>query len=140
MTDVARNTDYRFDVQLAEGLAVEGWFYELTRGGDRFEVKNDKRALETGRVYVEFEHDPGQRGVWSPCGIARTEADCWIFALGDPVTSFVGVTTDRLAQLIARPDAVLTQPNGSCPTRGAGIRLSRLLGLDPAKANGRRAA
>lgn len=125
---MSRNSDYRFDVQLAEGLAVESWFYELTSGGDRFEVKNDRRALETGRVYVERSHDPGQTGMYVPSGITTTEADCWIFALGDPVTCFVGVSVERLRELVDSVWHIGRQPHGSCPTMGTLLPLPVLLG------------
>lgn len=138
MSAIPGNRDYRFDVQLHEGVAAQEWFRELA-GGDTFEVKHDKLALKTGRVYVEFEHDPGRAGIFVPCGIARTEAACWVFVLGEPATAFIAVPTSRLVELAARPDAVLEQPHGSCPTRGAAIRLGRLLG-NPALGLDERAA
>lgn len=133
MGAVSRNHDYRFDVQLAEGLAVEGWFYEMTRGGDRFEVKHDRRALETGQVYVETHDDPGARGAWRPSGISTSQADCWIFALGDPPRAFVGVPAERLKLLVncaEQSGRVLRQRHGSCPTVGVGVPLTALLGND----------
>lgn len=133
MGEVVQNRDYRFDVQLAEGLAVEGWFYELTRGGDRFEVKHDREAIRTGNVYVEYENDPGARDQWKPSGIATSEADCWIFVLGDPApVAFVGVERSRLLELArsaVRRGRSGHQRAGSCPTRGALVRLSDLLGV-----------
>jgi len=127
---VPHNRDYRFDVQLAGGLAVEAWFYEMASGGDRFEVKHDRRALETGKVYVEVAHDPGRQGQWKPCGISTSEADCWIFALGDPPSCFVGVSTARLRGLVEVAE-VRDQPYGSCPTRARVVPLRALLGLPP---------
>lgn len=126
MGTLARNGDYRFDVQLEEGLAVEAWFYEMTCGGDRFEVKHDQRAAETGNLYVEYEHDPGHTGNYQPSGIARTEADCWIFVLGEPAACFVGVATERLkglARRAVRSNRIGHQRDGSCPTNGALVRL-----------------
>lgn len=129
----AMNDDYRFDVQLSEGIVSEAWFYEMTRGGDRFEVKHDRRSADTGNLFIEFQHDPGGRGLWVPCGIATTEADCWIATIGDPVPhAFVGLDIDRLKGL-ARAERqrgkVATQPNGSCPTRGVLVPLALALGL-----------
>lgn len=124
-----RNSDYRFDVQLAAGLAVEGWFYELTRGGDKFEVKNDRIALDTFRVYVETAHQPGRVGPYVPSGINTTEADCWIFALGDPPRSFVGVPTEWLRWIVTNhAEREVEQPRGSCPTRGVLVAIEVLLG------------
>lgn len=129
MGAVTHNRDYRFDVQLREGLAVEGWFYELTCGGDRFEVKHDRRALDTGQVYVETHDNPGGGDRWRVSGINTSEADVWIFALGDPPLAFIGVTRDRLTQLVrANEQNILRQPHGSCPTVGVGVRLNDLLG------------
>jgi len=124
-----QNRDYRFDVQLREGLAVETWFYEMTQGGDRFEVKNDRRALETRNVYVETHDDPGGEGKnWKPSGIHTTEADCWIFALGDPPGCFIGISTPRLRLLIENAPSA-EQRFGSCPTRGRLVPLRSLIGL-----------
>lgn len=128
-TDNPGNRDYRFDVQLAEGVAAEGWFYELTRGGDRFEVKHDMRALETGNLFVEIANDPGRRGVWKASGIETTEADCWIFVLGCPPNLFLGIPTEHLRELLVDARYV-NQPYGSCPTRGALISLRQLLAAD----------
>lgn len=130
MGAVTTNRDYRFDVQLKEGLAAEAWFYEMTSGGDRFEVKHDKKALDTRRVYVETEHDPGATGEYVPSGITTTEADCWIFVLGEPKRlSFVGVEVDRLRELANASTRTVEQPYGSCPTRGKLVPLGRLVGL-----------
>lgn len=128
------NRDYRFDVQLTEGLVAESWFYEMTCGGDRFEVKWDHLALRTKRVYVEYEDDPGRRGEWQPSGIQTSESDCYVFVFGEhaPV-AFVGVATERLRALAAAlylsPGRQKQQPDGSCPTRAVVVRLSELLGL-----------
>lgn len=125
-----RNSDYRFDVQLEEGLVVEQWFYEMTRGGDRFEVKNDRRALETRNVYVETAHQPGAHGPFVASGINTSEADCWIFALGDPPESFVGIETGKLRLLAdLNSGRTVEQPLGSCPTRGVLLTLDTLLGV-----------
>ena len=123
------NRDYRFDIQLREGVAAESWFYEMTCGGDKFEVKHDHRALETGRVYVEVEHDPGRSGVYRPSGINTTESHCWIFVLGESAPlAFIGLSTDRLRELAGQSVRFAEQRFGSCPTRGALIPLTVLIG------------
>lgn len=127
---VQHNRDYRFDVQLSEGLVQEGWFYEMTCAGDRFEVKHDRRAQSTRNLYVEYEHDPGHRDEWQPSGISTTEADCWIFVVGDPVDCFIGVATNRLKRLAAEAKtqgSTAKQPVGSCPTRGALVSIETVL-------------
>ncbi len=131
MVGAVKNNDYRFDVQLAAGLVEEEWFVALTDGGSKFEVKHDRRAAETGNVYVEFAHDPGATGLcWKPSGIATSQAACWIFVLGSPHESFVGVETRRLRAMVRVAidwGLVGHQPYGSCPTKGALLSVDELL-------------
>jgi hypothetical protein len=129
--EVNTNRDYRFDVDFQTGLSAEIWFYEMCHGGDRYEVKRDARALETGNLYVEYQHDPGRTGQWQLCGIATTEADCWIFALGDPPHAFIGIEVERLktlARSACRRGDIGEQPFGSCPTKAALVKLDDALG------------
>lgn len=130
MSDEPHNRDHRFDVRLEQGLVAEGWFYEMTRGGDRFEVKHDQQASRTGNLYVEYEHDPGRSGTFIPSGIAASEADCWIFVLGEPPHSFLGIATDKLGELARsalKRGRKAEQPYGTCPTHGALVPITAVL-------------
>ena len=64
------NSDFRFD--LLVGNEVEGQL-GLILNGKRIEVKSDKLAHKTGKVFVEYE----SRGKRS--GIATTQADYYCF-------------------------------------------------------------
>ena len=104
-TDSARlqNTPEAFQAQLAEGhynelrvalyymlagchvrIGFDGARYDITlispRGGRRrVEVKWDKRAADTGRLYFEVENTR-QR---APSGVMATTADIWCHVLGE---------------------------------------------------------
>lgn len=126
----ALNRDYRFDFTLKEGQAKEQWMQELLGSTEpRVETKWDRPSLETGNLYVEYQDDPDAKGIWKPSGIATTEADCWIFILGDPVLGFLGLPTETvrgLARDAYRRGRTSVQPYGSCPTRGALVSLNAM--------------
>ena len=123
------NKDYRFDVQLEEGIVSETWFAEMSSRGDRFEVKWDKRALETGNLYVEYEDCHTGDGIFVPSGISRSEADCWVFVFEDPPGWCVLIEIERLkkwARMAIRGELKSEQRYGSCPTKGALVPLEWL--------------
>jgi hypothetical protein len=66
------NSDFRFD--LLVGNEVEGEL-GLILNGKRIEVKSDKLAHKTGKVFVEYD----SRGKRS--GIATTQADYYCFEI-----------------------------------------------------------
>lgn len=83
-----------FDLDLRDGEAAENRLLEVIRSGNGLvEVKADKLARQTGRVYVEEEY----RG--QPSGITSTEAEWWAIEVDDDV--FVLMRTERL-RTIAR--------------------------------------
>lgn len=76
-----------FDVDLRDGKAREDAFaYIVLRA--RVEVKSDRKAKDTGNVFVEFE----QKG--RPSGIRVTTADWWAFEVNRDC--FVLVPTVRV--------------------------------------------
>ena len=81
--------EYRFDINLAEGKMVENSVATLL-GSKSFEVKRDFKAAKTGNIAVEYEC----RG--KPSGIAVTEAEWWVYDLGN---SYLFMRTDELKKL-----------------------------------------
>lgn len=116
---------------LAEGVAVEDWFCEMVNHparyeAKRFEVKHDRRALDTAQVYIELQCDKGRTGTFEPSGLQTTEAECWIFVVGTPPQCFIGVPVERLREL-AQLGVPATQPFGACPTRGVTVSVATLI-------------
>lgn len=64
-----------FDYDLEFGESAEDWVSSIFGGGRKVEVKYDRIAHDTGRIFIEYE----SRG--KPSGIATTYADYWIYKL-----------------------------------------------------------
>lgn len=62
--------------------------------GKKLEVKTDLQAAQTGNVFVEYE----SRG--KPSGLAKTEADFWVFILSKCRVAII--ETNQL-RMICRP-------------------------------------
>ena len=84
-----------FDLDLRDGQATENRLLEVIQSGNGLvEVKSDKMARQTGRVFVEESY----RG--RPSGITATEADWWAIEVDDDV--FVLMRTERMRELAKR--------------------------------------
>lgn len=77
------------------GEKAEDWVKDLFEGGKKVEVKSDRLAHETGRVYIEVY----SRGL--PSGISTTEADYWIYRIEDRGTAII-IPVSRLRCLVKR--------------------------------------
>lgn len=82
------NNDFSHD--LLVGQIAEQFLGDLLQN-KKIEVKNDKIAHKSGRVFVEFEC----RG--KPSGITTTQSDFWAFVLTTGVV--IIVSKDRLTEL-----------------------------------------
>jgi len=82
------NNDFSHD--LLVGQVAEQFLGDLLQN-KKIEVKNDKIAHKSGRVFVEFEC----RG--KPSGITTTQSDFWAFVLTTGVV--IIVSKDRLTEL-----------------------------------------
>lgn len=94
---------------------------------DRTEVKTDMRALDTGRLYVEFE-STNARGVWHRSGLAVTTAEVYMFVLQLDGLA-VCVTTDLLRAVCRKlwPRNVHEQTRGAHRSRGVCVPIGFLL-------------
>jgi hypothetical protein len=71
-----------FDIDLREGQAIEGRLAKLlATKGTEVEVKADYQALDTGRVFVEFERAGPPTFEARPSGVAITTAAWWATVL-----------------------------------------------------------
>jgi len=95
----------------------------------RAEVKADRVALDTGRLYVETACR-AQDGRWWPSGINSTKADSYWFVPAPGAFALV-FEIDALRWLVERNGAhsqLNAQcPNGTNPTRGVLIPWATLL-------------
>jgi hypothetical protein len=78
---VTKNDNYKYDLKVEK---TDGKTYTL-------ELKNDMLSAQTGNIGVEFE----SRG--KPSGIARSEADWWVYKLTD---GYWMISASKLKQLI----------------------------------------
>lgn len=121
----------RFDIDFKVGQQAEFWVSDIIQAlaTGRVEVKRDRKYVETGRIYVEFECF--RRGEWRPSGISTSESPVWVFVLTDDGLSII-VNAERLKQMVqAARDrkAIGEEKDGSHPTRGALIGVAHLFAM-----------
>lgn len=87
------------------------------------EVKNDVRALDTGRVFIETEQR--HNGAWQPGGITATQADAWAHVIGN-VAIISPVTDVRAVIAVGRR---IECEDSDHPTRGVVMSISRFVDL-----------
>lgn len=102
--------------------------YLAEPGSLRVEVKTDRKYLDTGKVYIEYECK--LKDGWQPSGIATSEADYWTFVIGE--TAFLGIPTAVVRACWQRAmDPTLRyqreEKSGSHPTRGVAIPLAHFV-------------
>lgn len=119
----------RFDIDYALGHQGELYVQDIVRslGTDRIEVKTDERAMQTGRVFVEYQCK--KLGGWASSGIATTQAEFWAFVVGGD--TIVVCPMWRLKDAARRvwksqPGLRVECVRGSHPTRGVAIPLKWL--------------
>lgn len=87
------------------------------------EVKRDSRALETGRVYLEYEQQPKGSGPWIRSGLATTEAAYFAVVIGNSVL-FAPVPAWKY---VGNQFGTAAETGGDNPTRGRTVPLDRLV-------------
>ena len=68
------NSDFRFDLDI--GVEAEGEFGAIIND-KKVEVKYDRKAHQTGNVYIEYMYKD------APSGISHTESDVYCYKLND---------------------------------------------------------
>lgn len=74
------------------GTEAEDWVKEVFTGGYKVEVKCDRIAHKTGRIYIEV-YSRGKKS-----GISTTEADYWLYIIENKQVMFL-IPVDRLREL-----------------------------------------
>ena len=75
------SSSFYYDVDF--GTEAEDWVKDVFTGGYKVEVKCDRIAHKTGRIYIEVY----SRGKES--GISTTQADYWIYIIQDREVMFL---------------------------------------------------
>lgn len=112
------NNDFRHDLTIGQG--AENFLGKLLEG-KKLEVKMDRIAHKTGRVFVEYE----SRGKLS--GISTTEADYWCYIIEG--RGAIIVSTERMKEVTR---AVLKERGNikggdSNTSLGALVEIGRML-------------
>lgn len=118
-----------FDIDYADGAAAELFVADLRRSlaEGRVEVKMDRRAWETGNIYVERECFYPRRG-WVRTGIDNPDtAALWVYVLRDTGIAIV-FDRDALRRVVddKRISRDSQERDGGHPTKGVLIRLRSL--------------
>jgi hypothetical protein len=125
-----------FDLDAAFGRTGELWTRDIRTALERglVEVKTDRLALKTSKLYVEYECF--RQGKWQPSGINDTRSEAWLFKL-DPQPIGIIIATDHLRilfdELLNKKDRRdhyeyrREETHGSHPTRGVVIPLIRVI-------------
>jgi hypothetical protein len=117
----------RWDIDLREGELAERLVIDLLTD-DTIEVKHDRKALQTGNLYVET--DCRRRDGWNPSGISTTKATVWFFVLHELDKVLISVRTSTLQRLVAKNGRRRAEEkDGSHPTRGVLVPVRDVLPL-----------
>lgn len=84
------------------------------------EVKTDEKAQQTGNVYIEF------RCKGRPSGIATTEAEMWVFVVGDLILAAPSARVLEEAREAYTTFGSKSCGRGSHPTEGVTPKLTWL--------------
>ncbi len=117
--------DYpNWENDLAFGESGEQRVIETLRslGNGKVEVKTDRRAEQTGNVYIEYECNG------CPSGLKTSDADWWAFVLGNRVVFIPSQELRELANHYAQmPARRKEQTRGTHTTKGIVIPIERLV-------------
>ena len=117
----------RFDIDFKYGrqgeLLVAEYLDWIAAGNGRVEVKR-KRYLDMN-FYVEQECDKGRTGTYTPSGINVTDADMWVYVIGNTGIALC-IPTPVLREAIKHGYPKEAQ-EGSCPTKGTLVHMGAIL-------------
>lgn len=119
----------RWDIDYEVGRQAEIWVSDLRKElqSGTVEVKRDRRTVETGNIYIEYECF--RRGKWHPSGIATTAANLWLFVLIESELAVV-ITTERLKQMARQAYRLgrrVEETDGSHPTKGVLLPVATVI-------------
>lgn len=138
-TDIRKADGYepRFDIDAEYGrqgeLFVSSIIDSLAKGS--VEVKRDSRFANTGNIFVEYECL--RQGSWMKSGIATSEADTWVYVLGDSQVVIAmprEVLKELALEMWRNPRNRREEKDGSHPAKGVIIPLHKLVGWAQSRA------
>lgn len=124
---IARGWQPDFDIDYADGHQAELFVADVLdsmRDGSSVEVKRDRRAVETGNVFLEYRCRIS--GQWVPSGIASTTARLYSIAIAPTVvvTSSVEAVRSVARKYFADERCRLECLVGSNPTKGVVVPVT----------------
>ena len=124
----------RWDLDLDFGKQGEDYVHEtlrhIVKNPLKVEVKSDRRCLDTGNIYIEYQCRKASG--WEPSGIATTEADFWAINFGDTGLTLMCPTEalKQMARSVGKDKSRLREEtDGSHPTKGVLIRMDDIVTL-----------
>lgn len=127
------NRRSEFDIAYEYGhqgeLLVADVLDQLAHGQASIEVKRSSHSDQ--ELYIEYEQNKGNRGVWENSGIRVTTAEYWAFVKPGGIITFVPTEVLRKACRLtyAVPDRRKETIQSGNPTRGLLIPVSALFKL-----------
>jgi len=114
------NFNSTFSHDLEVGQLAEQWLGEVLTG-KRIEVKRDKKASQTGNLFIEYM-SRGQKS-----GISTTNAEFWAFVLDEQKVIIAPTqTVKELARVAVRENRVISGGD-QLTSKGALVRLTDLI-------------
>ena len=102
-----------FDLDFRYGSQGEQLVNDLLTGGKTVEVKRDRRWVETGNIYVEYECWYNNSQSWELSGLSVSKASYWAFVLEESVMLVLRYHVDWACRMYGRPITCNLQPNNS---------------------------
>lgn len=101
-------------------------FASLQSGRLTYEVKRDRRTLDTGNLYLECMQKPSGHTEYKPSGIATSEADWLLYKVGSayivaPMKSVLCLVRNHYPERVGGGEA------GDNPTQGVLIKIRAFL-------------
>jgi hypothetical protein len=102
-----------FDLDFRYGSQGEQLVNDLLTNGKTVEVKRDRKWVETGNIYVEYECWYNNSQSWELSGLSVSKASYWAFVLEESVMLVLRYHVDWACRMYGRPITCNLQPNNS---------------------------
>lgn len=102
-----------FDLDFSYGSEGEQLVNALLTGGKTVEVKRDRKWVETGNIYIEYECWYNNTQSWELSGLSVSKAAYWAFVLQESVMIVPRFHVDWACRLYGRPAECKIEPNNS---------------------------
>jgi hypothetical protein len=120
-----------FDLDLRYGKEAERQFLQLLGSPETIEVKRDRIAARTWRLYVEYAQRSRATGQFVPSGILKTAATHWAYRIETRLGAMTFVipvpALKALVDELFLEGSLGGEEHGDCPTWGVLVPIRRLL-------------